>query len=67
MPCRSRSPFHCEDRKIYSAITSRSQSMFCGEAPVCRDGMAMPASLKILSAWARKIFAAMKFGRGSST
>jgi len=41
--------------------------MFCGEAPVCRDGMAMPASLKILSAWARKIFAAMKFGRGSST
>jgi hypothetical protein len=32
--------------EIYSAMASRSQSIFCGEASVCRDGIAMPASVK---------------------
>jgi hypothetical protein len=34
-----------------SAIASHSQSIFCGEASVCRDGIAMPASIKPRGSW----------------
>jgi hypothetical protein len=32
--------------ETYSATASRSQSIFCGMASVCQNGIAMPASLK---------------------
>ena len=43
-------PIPLEEPETYSATASRSQSIFCGMASVCRNGIAMPASLKA-SAW----------------
>ncbi len=39
-------PVPLEEPEIYSATASRSQSIFRGVASVCRDGIAMPFSLK---------------------
>ena len=39
-------PIPLEEPETYSATTSRNQSIFCDMASVCRNGIAMPASLK---------------------
>jgi hypothetical protein len=37
-------PVPLEEPETYSATASRNQSIFCGVASVCRNGIAMPAS-----------------------
>src|SRR5882672_3345959 len=39
-------PIPLEEPETYSATASRSQSMFRSVTSVCRNGIAMPASLK---------------------